>query len=333
MLNNVFSQFFLALAVGISFLTSLNAQANKCTIPSDSIRAKVLEYVSVRYKIASKADLTLIENKQANDACFWIFKYQAPQREISIYLSPDGSYLAPTLYDMRVDPRIEEEANRERIAKSLTVGASPSIGPKDAGVTIVEFSDFQCPFCKRMADMLMKVNQDGKVTPTRIVYKFFPLSMHPWAMDAAKVAKCVSMQDSDAFWKVHDYIFANQQQLNAGNVKDRVSSFVVENLKIDQEQYHSCIENDLSLGPVNKDVNLGKSLGVSGTPTLFINGMIYRGIKDVTQLQNIIDGISKNPSKSSSASDNDLIHTGRLISSATTAPKRANECVSKERVQ
>jgi protein-disulfide isomerase len=315
-------------------LTRGNAQNHNCSAPSDSKRTQVLDYVIARYKVASKADLVLIENKQANDACFWLFKYKSTQREITLYLSPDGSYLTPTLFDMRINPQVEEAANRERISRSLVSGSSPSIGPKDAAVTIVEFSDFQCPYCRRMADMLAKSNLKGSSTQTRIVFKFFPLPMHPWASDAAKIAECVSLQNPDEFWKVHDYIFGNQQQLNIGNLKDRLSDFIAANVKIDQTQFKTCIDNDLALGPVTKDVNLGKSLGVSGTPTLFINGEIYRGIKDAAQLRSIIEEISKIPSKSPSSTQERLVHTSILESSE--APnggehsRAANLCSNKE---
>jgi protein-disulfide isomerase len=328
-----------AIMVAVIALSHVDAQTVGCSTPNDSKRSQVTDYVIARYKIASKADLVLVENKQANDACFWSFKYKltSPQREIALYLSPDGSYLTPTLYDMRIDPLVEEAANRERISKSLTAGSSPSLGPQNSIVTIVEFSDFQCPYCKRMADMLTKSRLTGSTTQPRIIFKFFPLPMHPWAADAAKMAECVSLQKPDEFWKVHDYIFGNQQQLNVGNVKERVSAFVAANVKIDQTQYQTCIDNDLALGPITKDVNLGKSLSVSGTPTLFINGALYRGIMDATQLQNIIEEASKTSSRPLSGTPGGFVHTSSLDSSTSSNggvhSRTVNECPNKESLQ
>ena len=317
-----------------------HANAQKCAAPSESKRNQVVNYVIARYKIASKAEVILTDSKQANDACFWLFKYQlsSSQREITTYLSPDGSYLVPALYDMRIDPQLEEVANRERISKLLTTGSSPSLGSASAPVTIVAFSDFQCPYCKRMANILTKELLQDNTVETRILFKFFPLPMHPWATDAAKMAECVSLQKPSEFWKIHDFIFENQQQLTASNVKERIAEFVSSSIEVDQTQYRSCVDNDLALGPVTKDINLGKSLGVSGTPTLFINGVLSRGIKNATQLRALVEEATKTTAKppSNSPAGSAPAHTGNIassvIQSSTSHSHVATQC-SKESLQ
>lgn len=266
-------------------------QTQNCKMPTSEKRVAVEAYVMKRFNIASPADLILVENKQANDGCFWKLRYEASpsQKEITLYLSPDGNYLLPTLYDIRVDPLLEEKAQREEIAKALVAGDPPAIGDEKAPVTIVEFADFECPYCKRMADTLEHDFLPAEAKNVRLVYKSFPLPMHPWAMAAAKMAECAALQKPSEFWKVHDYLFAHQKELTAGNLRENLTAFVAADAGLDKTQFESCVERDLALGPVNKDVELGRKNGVHATPTIFINGVLFAGLKSADQLRSLVD--------------------------------------------
>jgi protein-disulfide isomerase len=268
------------------------AGAETCSAPNAVNRSRVESYVIARYKMPSAADVVLIESKQANDACFWLLKYESssPKREITVYLSPDGNYITPLLYDVRADPLEEQKQASEQNAKSLLAGVSPELGGKDASLTIVEFADFQCPFCKRMADALRKDFLPGEGNQVRFLFRNYPLPMHPWAMAAAEMAECVTLQKPSEFWKVHDFLFDNQAQLTAENLKEMVTQFVTANVAIDQSQYRFCVDNDLAMGMVKKEMDLGQKLGVRGTPAIFVNGVLYSGFKDGTQLRALING-------------------------------------------
>jgi len=272
---------------------SLRVYAQNCTAPSDVKRQQVESYVIARYKLPSAANVTLTESKQANDACFWHFKYESssPKREIEVYLSPDGNYLSPTLYDVRTDPAAEAVAAKEQTNKVLLAGSSPELGNKNATITVVEFADFQCPFCKRMADVLRKEVLPAEGDRVHFIFKNDPLPMHPWAMNAAVMAECVTLQKPSEFWKIHDFLFENQAQLNKENLGDKVAQFVAADAVIDQAQYKFCIDNDLAMGPIKKDVDLGQKLGVRGTPAVFINGELYSGFKSATQFKALLDGV------------------------------------------
>ena len=286
--------------------TSVQAHAQKCTAPSAAKRAEVEEYVLKRFNVPSAADLILVENKQDNDSCFWQLKYEvsSSKREITLFLSPDGKYLLPALYDIRIDPLIEEKTRREEIAKALLAGAPPAIGDEKAPVTIVEFSDFQCPYCKRMADTLEHDFLPNEKQNVRLVYKSFPLPMHSWAMAAAKMAECATLQNPTDFWKIHDYLFAHQNELNPGNLRENLTAFVTASTGLDKVQFQTCVERDMALGPVNQDVELGRKNGVHATPTIFINGVLYSGLKNADQLKSLVD---------------DAMH-GTLSSNAELAP-------------
>jgi len=267
------------------------ANAQQCNAPSNDKQLKVEKYVISKYKLSSLADVILTEAKQANDACFWLLKFEAssPKREIAVYLSPDGNYLTPELNDTRIDPQIEENRIRKQNADSLLVGISPEVGRKDAPVTIALFSDFECPYCKRFAEMLEKDYLPQEKNHIRLLFKNYPLPMHPWAMAAAEMAECVTLQKPEEFWKVHDFLFQSQSQLTAANLKDTVARFVAANIAIDQEQYRLCVDNNLAMGLVRKDADLGQKLGVKGTPSIFINGVFYSGAKDASQLRSLVE--------------------------------------------
>lgn len=276
-------------ACALSVLIS-SAYGEECHAPSPQKRAEVASYVLKRFHVASQADLVLTENAQANDDCFWKLRYEtaSPKREITLYLSPDGQYVTPTLFDLKVDPLAEERAQAERLRKTLTAGDPPSVGPADAPVTIVEFSDFECPFCKRMADVLEKQVLPAQGKSVRIVFRNFPLPMHPWAKTAAQITECAAMQKPAAFWKLHDYLFANQQTLSKDNIHDQAVAFVESNTDIDKAQFESCVDRDMAAGPVAQDVDMGQKNGVRATPTIFINGTRYEGAKDAAQLSSLI---------------------------------------------
>lgn len=138
----------------------------------------------------------------------------------------------------------------------------PAIGAKNAQVTIIEFSDFECPFCGRALPTVKQVLKDyeGKV---RVVYRDFPLSFHPNAQKAAEAAECAD--DQGKFWEYHDKLFANQQALTVDNLKQ-----YAKDLGLDAAKFNSCLDSGKYASEVQKDMAAGSAAGVSGTPTFFI---------------------------------------------------------------
>lgn len=165
----------------------------------------------------------------------------------------------------------------------------PSMGPENAPVTIVEFSDFHCPFCKRVEptiDQLMK-NYAGKI---RKVWRHYPLPFHTGADRTHMASECA--HDQGKFWEYHAKIFENQ-----GSTKDDASLIrLAEELKLDKGKFQSCLASDKNKEAVEKDVTKAKASGVSGTPAFFVNGRLLSGAKPYDEFKNAVEA-SLDPSK------------------------------------
>jgi protein-disulfide isomerase len=163
----------------------------------------------------------------------------------------------------------------------VSVDDDPSRGPANAPVTIVEFSDFQCPFCSRaetVVDDVMK-KYDGKV---RLVYRDYPLSFHPNAENAAMASECA--QEQGKYWEMHRAMFANQSKLAAADLVDTAAG-----LGMDKDKFKTCLDSGKFRTEVQKDFQDGQKYGVSGTPTFFINGVMIVGARDLDSFAQIID--------------------------------------------
>lgn len=157
----------------------------------------------------------------------------------------------------------------------------PAKGPEDAPVTIVEFSDFECPFCSRVLPTLEQV-EENYGDQVRIVFRQFPLNIHPNAQKAAEASLCA--HDQGKFWEMHDAMFADQQNLGVANLKAKAQE-----IGLDGEQFDQCLDSGKYADEVAADMRAGVEAGVSGTPALFVNGQLVAGAVPYEQLAEKID--------------------------------------------
>lgn len=165
------------------------------------------------------------------------------------------------------------------------------IGKVDAPITMVEYSDFQCPLCKRFFDdTLPTIMKDyvntGKV---KLVYKEFPLSIHPQAPDAAMAAECALEQNK--FWEMHDLLFKNQTDWSGSATHNDTFKKFAGNLGMDAKQFADCLDNQKHLGAINKDYQEGLGRAVRGTPTFYINDQIIVGAQDTSVFTDTLNKI------------------------------------------
>jgi len=166
----------------------------------------------------------------------------------------------------------------------------PSRGPDNAVVTIVEFSDFQCPFCGGLFPTLKAIekNYPDKV---RLVYRQFPLNnLHPFAQKAAEAALCAN--DQKRFWDFHDSMFGDQAHLTVEDLKKRAVD-----LKLNTSQFNTCLDSGAKEGAVKRDIDEGSKLGVRSTPSMFINGRGLAGNQPYADIREIIEDELQRQSK------------------------------------
>jgi protein-disulfide isomerase len=216
---------------------------------------------------------------------------QGTQKQSQDFLvSKDGKTLARfAKWDISKDPYAE-------LMNKINTANRPFKGNKDAKVVIVNYDDFQCPFCSRMhqtMNVVMKQYGDR----VKLVYKDFPLvEIHPWAMRAAMDGNCLYAQSLDAYWSFADYVHAHGAEISGekhdvkeaeGNV-DKVARDQAKQFKLDAPKLDACLAKP-DEAPIRASINEAMQLGVQATPTMFINGERIGGALPAKDLEAVID--------------------------------------------
>jgi protein-disulfide isomerase len=204
-------------------------------------------------------------------------------QNMNFLVSKDGRYfVSGEVTDLTVDPL-------KAVMEKIDLEGEPSRGPDDAKVTIVEYSDFECPFCSRgyqiVEDQVMPEYKDK----VKFYFKNLPLkSIHPWAESAAIAAECAQQQSGEGFWKMYHSLFKNQREINQGNLKDKVTGFA-KDAGLDETKFAQCFDSKASQSAVDKDLEEAAAVGANSTPTFFINGRRLEGAQPFENFKTIID--------------------------------------------
>ena len=188
-------------------------------------------------------------------------------------------------------PPTDSQPTNPPAVKDVKPGHLSHIGKEDAKVSIIEFSDFQCPFCKAFfTDAYKQIKSEyidtGKV---KLYFRHYPLSFHPNAQKASESSECANEQGK--FWEYHDLLFTNQEkwsELAADEVINSFSSYATE-LNLDTNSFTSCVTSGKYADKVKEDLDAGTKTGVSGTPTFYINGKELVGALPFASFKTIID--------------------------------------------
>lgn len=230
-----------------------------------------------------KGDVQLVSTVQEGSLYKSTVNFQG--QDIPVYTTLDGKYVIPQvipLSGLAAQPPQQPKENVE-----VNIGDSPIKGSKEAKVTIVEFSDFQCPFCgKFFQETLSQIDKDYiKTGKVKLVFKDFPLDIHEKAQKAAEAARCVREQINDpGYYRMHDKMFTNQESLSKENYKKWARE-----LDVDGKKFDSCLDSGKFESVVKADLEYGQQLGVSGTPAFFINGKLVEGAQPYSVFKEIID--------------------------------------------
>jgi protein-disulfide isomerase len=181
---------------------------------------------------------------------------------------------------LRKDAGVKVMLKAPRVDVSTQYSAAAE-GPSNAPITIVEFSDYQCPFCQRAESSVKEVlkKYGDKV---RLIYMDFPLPMHSNALKAAQAARCAG--DQGKYWQFHDALFADQSKLDQAGLKATAG-----NLKLDTKKFDECTAGDLHMEEIRKSQMEGSDVGVDGTPTFLINGRLMSGALPASEMEAVID--------------------------------------------
>ncbi|HXO29371.1 MAG TPA: thioredoxin domain-containing protein [Thermoanaerobaculia bacterium] len=201
--------------------------------------------------------------------------------QIKAYLAQNGQQDARDKYFKTLEAKYKVDYLLEPMRVDVAA-SGPAKGPAGAPVTIVEFSDFQCPFCSRITPTLEQVvsKYGNKV---RLVFRQFPLPMHPNAAKAAEAALCANEQGK--FWEMHDAMFKDQAGLAVDGLKSKAAGIA----GINAASFNSCLDSGKQTPAVQSDMKAGTKAGVNGTPAMFINGRFVSGVVSADDLSKVID--------------------------------------------
>lgn len=257
--------------------------------PKSAFDKPTLEaYVRHLFVLPAQLTVTVNDPKPALLAGFKEVRVRISQgaqsQDVVLYVSNDGKQIVQgNVYDIAKNP-FKQDLDK------LKTQYAPAMGTAGAPVAIVIFTDLQCPYCKGEAEMLRQNLLKTYPTQVRLYLKNFPLTgLHPWAKAAAMAGRCVYGQKEDAFWAYHDWVYAHQESLTPDNLKTQILDWAKGVKDLDAVKLGACIDNKSTEAEVDAEMQQGQDLGITGTPTMFVNGRRISQTIDWPSLKNIID--------------------------------------------
>lgn len=203
-------------------------------------------------------------------------------RSVAFTSSPDFRYVVfADVDDVTIDPS-------KAVMDKISLKNELCRGPKDAKVTIVEYSDFQCPFCSKGYSTIETEVMPAYKDKVKFCYKHLPLPFHPWAEPAAIAMECAEAQSPEAGWAVYNGYFSNQKDVTPANVKDKALEFAAAQ-KLDKAKFDKCFDGKETAAKVKADKDEAAALGLSGTPSFVINGRMVKGAQPAANFKAVID--------------------------------------------
>jgi protein-disulfide isomerase len=247
--------------------------------PNPTFDAKLKEYLQKRFMIADPNLIQLgpmVKTPMPGIAARMVRASNDKGQSQTVELFSDASgnfFILGQMYDMEKDPwqRID--------LKPLHLTDRPAMGSPTAPVTIVEFADFECPFCAHAFSVLETMVHTTYKDKLRVIFKNYPLNVHPWARRAAAGAECARLQNPDAFWDFARDFYTNQGKITPKNIDDNINS-EAKKLSLDVPTLDACMNTKSTIDRVNEDEKDGAAVGVTSTPTFFINGVRIVGLPE-----------------------------------------------------
>jgi len=263
-----------------------------------NLSTRIERQVRATYSLPSEVKITVGEKKPSEfpnyDAVTVTIDGNGKKQDYDFLISKDTKTLVRLVkMDLSKDPYAE-------VMKKIDTTGRPVRGNKDAKVVAVNFDDFQCPFCSKMHQTLFPTLLKEYGDRVAFIYKDFPLTeIHPWATHAAVNANCLAAQNTDAYWEFADYMHANQRNINGERGTDAQFSLIDKAAEM-QGQKHSLDITKLQacMKAQNQDAikssqQEGETLGITATPTMFVNGQEIDGALPIEQIRAVFDSALK----------------------------------------
>ncbi len=252
-----------------------------------AVRDKFLHYVRARFNIGESVKLTMTDLRDSAYPDFLettvTLDDGKDKRTQPLFVSKDLRYMIEgNIFNLGGDPR-------EDMLRLISLDDQPAVGPASAPVTLVEYSDLQCPICARMQEELETDIIPKYGDKLRVIFKEFPLvGIHDWALTGAIAAQCVYQIDSSKYVAFRSTVYKNQESLSAEHARDMLLHLGAE-VGVDNPKLAACIDARTSLSRVEANMREGEALGIGSTPTSFINGRIIVGASVSTDFDKLID--------------------------------------------
>ena len=285
--------------VGLGLLTaSLLTAQQKSPLDTEALQARVVTYIKTMYPKVQ--DLKVKAFTEEKGAPFYrvtltYTDQNRQQREGTVFVSRDGNFLIlcqDCIYDLRMAPQkalwAKVSAGAEERMKRIKLDGRPFKGNPNAKVVIVEYSDYQCPYCRQAFEQIEPQLMQQYGDKVKFVYKQLPLPMHPWAFKASIAALCVHKYHPKAYWDIHSRLFQGQNEIRVENLRDRFQAMTRE-LNLDTNRLMACFDKEETRPEVEADMNEALALGVNSTPTFIINGAVVAGAIPFDQFKLYVD--------------------------------------------
>ena len=250
-------------------------------------REKIINYIRQRFAIPATVKITMTDLRETAYPDYFVTTITLDdgkdKRNQPLFISKDMRYLVEgSLFNLNGDPRTD-------IVRLISVKDQPTQGPENAPVTLVEYSDLECPVCARMQEELERDIVPKYGDKLRVVFKEYPLlAIHDWALTAAIAAQCTYQIDPAKYVDFRSAVYKNQESVNGEHARDLLLHIAAE-AGGDNMKLAACIDAKNSMPRVEANIREADALGVAQTPTIFINGRVLVGAPQAADVYKVID--------------------------------------------